>query len=110
MSKFSRRLIGLSLFVSIILAPLSATRAADFKREVIYQIITDRFFDGSSSNNNPNEGRRALRARSAISLRSASVKRRRSSCPSAGGLARMLSSRSAGSAYRATRPGGGADS
>jgi glycosidase len=29
------------------------TRAADFKREVIYQIITDRFFDGSTTNNNP---------------------------------------------------------
>jgi glycosidase len=32
-----------------------ATRAADFKREVIYQIITDRFFDGSSANNNPSQ-------------------------------------------------------
>src|ERR1043166_2846546 len=33
--------------------PAAATRAADFKREVIYQIITDRFFDGSSANNTP---------------------------------------------------------
>ena len=32
-----------------------ATRAADFKREVVYQIITDRFFDGSSANNNPSQ-------------------------------------------------------
>src|SRR5438270_2122430 len=40
----------LVLFVA--LAPV-ATRAADFKREVIYQIITDRFFDGSTANNNP---------------------------------------------------------
>ncbi len=32
---------------------LSGAFAADFKREVIYQIITDRFFDGNSANNNP---------------------------------------------------------
>ena len=31
------------------------THAADFKREVIYQIVTDRFFDGSSANNNPSQ-------------------------------------------------------
>lgn len=30
-------------------------KAADFKREVIYQIMTDRFFDGSSTNNNPSQ-------------------------------------------------------
>ncbi|HEX8118347.1 MAG TPA: alpha-amylase family glycosyl hydrolase, partial [Pyrinomonadaceae bacterium] len=35
-----------------LLAPSAAT-AADFKREVVYQIITDRFFDGSTANNNP---------------------------------------------------------
>ncbi len=35
-----------------LLAPVTAT-AADFKREVVYQIITDRFFDGSTANNNP---------------------------------------------------------
>lgn len=45
-----------SLFLfSILLNPLSAASAADFKREVIYQIITDRFFDGSTSNNNPSQ-------------------------------------------------------
>ncbi len=27
--------------------------AQDFKRQVIYQIVTDRFFDGDASNNNP---------------------------------------------------------
>lgn len=37
-----------------VLAPVTS-RAADFKREVIYQIITDRFFDGSSANNNPSQ-------------------------------------------------------
>src|SRR5918911_689999 len=36
------------------LAPVS-TLAADFKGEVIYQIITDRFFDGSTTNNNPSQ-------------------------------------------------------
>lgn len=43
-------------FLMLVLAflPLSAT-AADFKREVVYQIITDRFFDGSSTNNNPSQ-------------------------------------------------------
>lgn len=40
------------LALLVALAP-AATRAADFKREVVYQIITDRFFDGSSANNNP---------------------------------------------------------
>jgi glycosidase len=40
------------LALSVALAT-PAARAADFKREVIYQIITDRFFDGSTANNNP---------------------------------------------------------
>ena len=53
MSKLSRRFISFSLLLTILIAPLNITLAADFKREVIYQIITDRFFDGSSSNNNP---------------------------------------------------------
>ncbi|HEX8853370.1 MAG TPA: alpha-amylase family glycosyl hydrolase, partial [Pyrinomonadaceae bacterium] len=42
-------LVLLALFVSAH-APV---RAADFKREVVYQIITDRFFDGNTANNNP---------------------------------------------------------
>ena len=50
-----KRIAVISLLFSIMLAPLSTTRAADFKREVIYQIITDRFFDGSSGNNNPSQ-------------------------------------------------------
>ena len=53
MRKFSGQLVSVAILFSIILAPLTASRAADFKREVIYQIITDRFFDGSSTNNNP---------------------------------------------------------
>ncbi|HUQ34143.1 MAG TPA: alpha-amylase family glycosyl hydrolase [Pyrinomonadaceae bacterium] len=42
----------LFLTFSLCFAPLAA-RASDFKREVIYQIITDRFFDGNTANNNP---------------------------------------------------------
>ena len=43
------------LFILVFaLAPLSAF-GADFKREVVYQIITDRFFDGSTTNNNPSQ-------------------------------------------------------
>jgi glycosidase len=53
-----RRLPGkIALFCTIlgILVALAPTRAlgSDFKHEVIYQIITDRFFDGSTANNNP---------------------------------------------------------
>ena len=45
---------GVAILLTFIFTSFTtATRAADFKREVIYQIITDRFFDGSSSNNNP---------------------------------------------------------
>jgi glycosidase len=40
------------LALATLFAPVAAT-AADFKREVVYQIITDRFFDGSTANNNP---------------------------------------------------------
>ena len=35
----------------ILTASLQTARASDFKREVVYQIITDRFFDGSTANN-----------------------------------------------------------
>lgn len=55
MQKVSRQLLSVSLLFLILLAPLNITLAADFKREVIYQIITDRFFDGSSTNNNPSQ-------------------------------------------------------
>jgi Alpha amylase, catalytic domain len=55
MRKFSRRLTIIAILFSILLTPFRSAPAADFKREVIYQIITDRFFDGSSSNNNPSQ-------------------------------------------------------
>src|SRR5262245_35767197 len=55
MRKLSRRLYIIALICSVLFASLKTTTAADFKREVIYQIITDRFFDGSSTNNNPSQ-------------------------------------------------------
>src|SRR6185295_5224339 len=55
MLKLSQRLSVVALLCTLLFAPITTTRAADFKREVIYQIITDRFFDGSSSNNNPSQ-------------------------------------------------------
>jgi glycosidase len=55
MRKLSFKLAVFSFLLSIFLAPLSGAFAADFKREVIYQIITDRFFDGNSANNNPSQ-------------------------------------------------------
>jgi glycosidase len=51
-STLAASLLVLALF--LFLAPLTL-RAADFKREIIYQIITDRFFDGDTSNNNPSQ-------------------------------------------------------
>lgn len=41
------------LLLSIIFSQAAITRAGDFRREVIYQIVTDRFFDGNAANNNP---------------------------------------------------------
>jgi glycosidase len=55
MPRVSQRFFVISLLFSILLVPIRLAPAADFKREVIYQIITDRFFDGSSSNNNPSQ-------------------------------------------------------
>src|SRR2546421_2439721 len=53
MPSSTRKIFFSALLVALVaLAPI-ATRAADFKREVVYQIITDRFFDGSTANNNP---------------------------------------------------------
>ena len=51
MKRFSRLIALVSLLA--LLPSITSTRASDFKREVIYQIITDRFFDGSAANNNP---------------------------------------------------------
>lgn len=55
MRKLTHRLSAVALLLSVLFHPLSGAFAADFKREVIYQIITDRFFDGNTANNNPSQ-------------------------------------------------------
>jgi glycosidase len=42
-----------SVLVFILISFLGRARAQDFKKQVIYQIVTDRLFDGDTSNNNP---------------------------------------------------------
>jgi glycosidase len=48
-------MLNLQLIAVAVLFTSSSTKAADFKHEVIYQIITDRFFDGNTANNNPSQ-------------------------------------------------------
>ena len=55
MRRLTRDLGAISLLFSIVFCPLDSARAADFKREVIYQIVIDRFFDGNPANNNPSQ-------------------------------------------------------
>src|ERR1043165_1735908 len=51
----ARKRFAILLFAAVLFAANATALASDFKREVIYQIITDRFFDGSSTNNNPSQ-------------------------------------------------------
>src|SRR5881394_1676173 len=48
----ARRLIR-SVVLALVAVSISSAYGQDFKKQVIYQIITDRFFNGSSSNDNP---------------------------------------------------------
>ncbi len=48
-----RRISPLAMALAAVLSLLSTTHAQDFKKQVIYQLITDRFFAGSPSDNNP---------------------------------------------------------
>lgn len=43
----------LLLAFALIFGSSALSHAADFKREVIYQVVTDRFFDGDAMKNNP---------------------------------------------------------
>ncbi|MDQ1729437.1 MAG: cyclomaltodextrin glucanotransferase [Pyrinomonadaceae bacterium] len=52
MRKLTQGIAACSFLLAILLNPIGAL-ASDFKREIIYQIITDRFFDGNTANNNP---------------------------------------------------------
>jgi len=55
MFRFSTRPFVFLLLALLLSFNQPSLRAADFKREVIYQIVTDRFFDGSTANNNPSQ-------------------------------------------------------
>jgi glycosidase len=55
MKSFRQCVLVLCLFAFVVSLAPRVSRAADFKHETIYQIITDRFFDGSTSNNNPSQ-------------------------------------------------------
>ncbi len=55
MRKINRCLSVFSISLLILVTFFSSARAADFKREVIYEIVIDRFFDGSTANNNPSQ-------------------------------------------------------
>jgi glycosidase len=43
------------VFAVTLLACLCVTHAQDFKKQVIYQIVTDRFFNGDTTNDNPSQ-------------------------------------------------------
>lgn len=51
----TRRRLSLLLFLVIFLTFTNPTVAQDFKKQVIYQIVTDRFFDGDTTNDNPSQ-------------------------------------------------------
>ena len=53
MRKLTRLPVAISFLLCVFL--FSPSRAADFKREVVYQIVIDRFFDGDATNNNPKQ-------------------------------------------------------
>jgi glycosidase len=55
MKRFSQSILAFCICALVLSLTPCASLAADFKRETIYQIITDRFFDGSTSNNNPSQ-------------------------------------------------------
>src|SRR5258708_39969855 len=55
MRKLNKSLSVISISLFVLFTLFNSARAADFKREVIYQIVIDRFFDGSTANNNPSQ-------------------------------------------------------
>jgi glycosidase len=48
-----RRFRFVVVFAVTFLALIGVTEGQDFKKQVIYQIVTDRFFDGDTTNDNP---------------------------------------------------------
>src|SRR6266480_4505074 len=53
MRKLTHKFSATALLLLVSFSLFTTGLASDFKREVVYQIITDRFFDGSTANNNP---------------------------------------------------------
>jgi glycosidase len=49
----TRRFTFVLVFAAMFLALLCTAAAQDFKKQVIYQIVTDRFFNGDTTNDNP---------------------------------------------------------
>ena len=41
--------------LALLFASSLAVHAQDYKKTVIYQVVTDRFYDGSTSNDNPSQ-------------------------------------------------------
>ncbi len=50
-----RRFFSIPTWLLMLLCLTFASWAQDYKKQVIYQIVTDRFYDGDTSNNNPAE-------------------------------------------------------
>jgi glycosidase len=50
-----RRTHGALALSALYVATAVAVQAQDYKKTVIYQIVTDRFYDGSTSNDNPSQ-------------------------------------------------------
>ena len=42
-------------FTATYLALSTLANSQDFKKQIIYQIVTDRFFDGDTTNDNPSQ-------------------------------------------------------
>ncbi len=51
----TQRKLPFTWLAAAALAASSLLHAQDFKKQVIYQIVTDRFFDGDTSNDNPSQ-------------------------------------------------------
>src|SRR5579871_6352918 len=43
------------LFTALSVSVTMAVRAQDYKKAVIYQVVTDHFYDGSTANDNPSQ-------------------------------------------------------
>jgi|SRR5579884_1194045 glycosidase len=52
---YRKFVVRMLVFSFIWIVSLGSLKGQDFKKQVIYQIVTDRFFDGDTSNNNPSQ-------------------------------------------------------